>query len=86
MVTDFGILVVQVMEDAIRMGSRNIEPRVGCGSAVRRRVPVEFCERAGSGEVVIDDIDDDCYPGRVAFVDEGLVRFTRSVRLVEGKI
>ena len=86
MIADFEILVVPVVEHAIGMRSRHVEPRiVGCG-AIICGIPIESCHGVSTRSVIVHHIEDDSYAATMTLVDELLIHLARAIGLVHSKV
>ena len=86
MLTERLVLVIPVVEHAVRMRSIDIEPRiVGC-SLVVLRIPVKFRIRMCTGRLIVNDIHDYGHTPGMTTVNELLVHITRTIGLVESEI
>ena len=86
MLTERLVLVIPVVEHAVRMRSIDIEPRIVGRGLVVLRIPVKFRIRMCTGSLIVNDIDDYCHTPGMTSVNELLVHITRTIGLVEREI
>ena len=78
--------VIEIVEDAIRMRSIDVEVRIVCRSLVFAAIPIQFSKRMTACSMVVDNIEDDRHTGLVTGINKLFITVLCSIRLVHSKI